>query len=155
MKKKFLYGIALVCCQCIALFTVAQTKASISGTVSDSTAQKPLQYVTIELYRGGNMTQAVKAGFTNDKGKYNFNNIDTGSYTIIISHTGFLEKQEAIEVKNGDPIELKPVLLSPSNGALQGVVVKTRKPLVEQQDDKIIFNVENDPATKTETAIDI
>ena len=139
MKKKILYGIAFACFQCISFYALAQTKATISGTVADSTAQKPLQYVTIELYRPGNTSQALKAGFTNDKGKYSFSSIDTGRYTIIISHTGFLEKQETIEIKNGDAIELKTVLLSPSNGALQGIVVKTRKPLVEQQDDKIRF----------------
>jgi hypothetical protein len=38
---------------------------------------------------------------------------------------------------------------------IKGVTVSARKPLIEQTDDKIIFNVENDPATKTETAIDI
>jgi outer membrane receptor for ferrienterochelin and colicin len=35
------------------------------------------------------------------------------------------------------------------------VTVQARKPLIEQADDKIVFNVENDPTTKTETAIDI
>ena len=69
MKKKILYGIAFACFQCISFYALAQTKATISGTVADSTAQKPLQYVTIELYRPGNTSQALKAGFTNDKGK--------------------------------------------------------------------------------------
>ncbi|MEP7142819.1 MAG: outer membrane beta-barrel protein, partial [Ferruginibacter sp.] len=35
------------------------------------------------------------------------------------------------------------------------VVVKSQRPLVEQADDRTIFNVEDDPASKTETAIDI
>jgi outer membrane receptor protein involved in Fe transport len=39
--------------------------------------------------------------------------------------------------------------------AMQGIVITARKPLVEQSDDKISFNVESDPAAKTESALDL
>jgi hypothetical protein len=52
-------------------------------------------------------------------------------------------------------MQIDPVELSRTTGTLTEVVVKTQKPLVEQADDRIVFNVEDDPATKTETAIDI
>jgi hypothetical protein len=42
-----------------------------------------------------------------------------------------------------------------ASGTLKEVVVNSLRPLVEQADDKVIFNVEDDPASKTETAIDI
>ena len=35
------------------------------------------------------------------------------------------------------------------------MVVNAQRPMVEQSDDKIVFNVEDDPTNKTETAIDI
>ena len=38
---------------------------------------------------------------------------------------------------------------------LKEVVVNSQRPMVEQSDDKIVFNVEDDPTNKTETAIDI
>jgi hypothetical protein len=47
------------------------------------------------------------------------------------------------------------VQLTKAAGMLNEVVVKSQRPMIEQSDDKIIFNVEDDPATKTETAIDI
>ena len=52
-------------------------------------------------------------------------------------------------------MQIDPVQLSRATGILQEVVVKTLRPLVEQSDDKIVSNVEDDPATKSETAIDI
>lgn len=83
-----------------------------------------------------------------------FIGIDTGSYTLILSHTGFGELSKEIVV-NGADIDLGNLTVSSSGGELKGVTVTARKPLIEQTDDKIIFNVENDPTTKTETALDI
>lgn len=156
MKKIVLYGSALLLLQVLVVVTaVAQGKATLSGFVSDSTAQKPLQYANAELYKGAVTGQPLKVTFTNDKGKFSFTKLDTGNYVISVSHTGFLEKQQTIVVNGNEAIELQPFSLLSSNGAMQGVVVTAKKPLVEQQDDKIVFNVENDPATKTENAIDI
>lgn len=52
-------------------------------------------------------------------------------------------------------MQIDPVELSKTTGILKEVVVKTQRPLVEQADDRIVFNVEDDPGAKTETAIDI
>ncbi|MER3498041.1 MAG: hypothetical protein C4308_05090 [Chitinophagaceae bacterium] len=52
-------------------------------------------------------------------------------------------------------MQLNAISLQSSAGQLKGVTVVAKKPLIEQADDKIIYNVENDPTTKTETAIDI
>ena len=52
-------------------------------------------------------------------------------------------------------MEVDRVQLSRATGLLKEVVVTAQRPLVEQSDDKIVFNVEDDPASKTETAIDI
>ncbi|HUC80633.1 MAG TPA: outer membrane beta-barrel protein [Flavisolibacter sp.] len=155
MKKRLLYGSILLLLQCFALMAMAQTKAVISGTVNDSTTQKALQYVTVELHKGAAPSaQPLKVTFTNDKGQFRFSGIDTGAYLLVVSHTGFAERQQALTV-TGSAVNLNTIALLPSAGTLKGIVVTARKPLVEQQDDKIIFNVENDPATKTETAIDI
>lgn len=155
MKKRLLHGVVVLLMNAFVLTAMAQTKTSVSGTITDSVAQKPLQYVNVELHKGTNTTQALKVTFTNDKGQFSFTAVDTGTYTLLISHTGFTEKLQLLTVTDNNPVKLSPLSLSPSNGTLGNVVVRARKPLVEQQDDKIIFNVENDPATKTETAIDI
>ncbi len=156
MENYVLKGLAILLLQCFALAGMAQGKASLEGVVGDSTAQKPLPYVTVELYKGaGTATPPLKAVYTNDKGRFSFAALDTGHYTVLVSHTGFAEKKIMVNVTGNEAIDLKTVLLAPAAAAMQNVVVTARKPLIEQQDDKIIFNVENDPATKTETAIDI
>lgn len=139
----------------IAAVGSAQTKkASISGTLKDSVAGKALQFATVALYKESKLDVPVKSTYTDDKGKFKLVDVDSGQYVLIISHTGYLEKQHNIEAGNNN-IDLQELTLAPGGGQLQGVTVTARKPLIEQSDDKVIFNVENDPVSKTESAIDI
>lgn len=58
--------------------------------------------------------------------------------------------------QSADTTRSKPIADTSHNvRTLQEVKVNVSKPLVEQSDDKIVFNVENDPASKTETAMDL
>lgn len=131
----------------------ANKKPTITGVVKDS-AQKNLPYATISLFRKSQPQQAYKITYTNDKGSFKISDLDTGAYNLTISHTGFEDKQQDITIST-EPVDLGSIQLSPASASLKGVVVTAKKPLIEQADDKIVFNVENDPATKTETAIDI
>lgn len=138
---------------CLAGFAQA-SKNAVSGLVKDSTAQKPLPYVTVEIFPS-NVATPLKSSYTNDKGKFTVSGIDTGRYTIIFSHTGFGDVRKEISISSAGITDIGEVILSPVSADMKGIVVTARKPLIEQTDDKIVFNVENDPATKTETAIDI
>jgi outer membrane receptor protein involved in Fe transport len=152
--KGRIYGILIILLQLAAVTGMAQPKTTITGTVTDSVTQKPIGFATAELYRKVTDPQPLKAVATNDKGIFIFSGIDNGEYTIVVSHTGFAQQQQTVTVADGKNVTLTPFALSAA-GVMQGVVITAKRPLVEQQDDKIIFNVENDPATKTETAIDI
>jgi outer membrane receptor protein involved in Fe transport len=152
MIKRYPASLLVVLLLLSSLFATAQSgKAILSGTVKDS-AQKPLQYVTVELFKGA---QSLKSTYTDDKGKFRISGVDTGSYQVVVSHAGYGEHRQDVGVTGTTPVELSSITLNRASGTLQGVTVQARKPLIEQADDKIIFNVENDPATKTETAIDI
>ncbi|MDB5252527.1 MAG: TonB-dependent receptor [Flaviaesturariibacter sp.] len=151
--NRFFVALFLLCCVAASPAADAQ-KNTISGFVRDSMTQKPLAYATAELFQHNDLAHAVRSAFTSDQGRYVFTNLDTGRYTVILSHTSFGEKQVTIAVSGG-AADAGTALLAPSAATLQGVVVRSRKPLVEQADDKIVFNVENDPTAKTESAIDI
>ncbi|RYY89229.1 MAG: TonB-dependent receptor [Chitinophagaceae bacterium] len=134
--------------------SIAQ-QGSITGTLQDSAARKALQYATAELFAAANPAQAIKSAYSNDKGRFTINGLDSGDYLLIVSHTGFLERQVEITLSKGEKRELDPLPLSPAPKEMAGVVIKSRKPLIESSDDKVTFNVANDPVAKTETAIDI
>ena len=131
----------------------AQTKLKISGTVSDSS--KPLPLVTVRLFKINNTT-ALQTTLSKDNGSFQLDKPDMGNYIVSFTHTGFAEKKMTITVspKAGD-MQIEPVQLSRLTGVLKEVVVTSQRPLIEQADDKIVFNVGDDPTSKSETAIEI
>jgi len=137
----------------LPLATFSQTKLKLTGIVSDST--KPMALVTVRLFKANNAT-ALQTVISAENGTFQLNKPDTGNYILSFNHTGFAEKKVPvnISVKEGD-FQLEAVQLSRITGLLKEVVVKSQRPLIEQSDDKIVFNVEDDPATKTESAIEI
>lgn len=131
----------------------SQAKMKLSGTVSDST--KPLALVTVRLFKNNNPAP-LQTTLSKENGSFQLNKPDAGEYILSFTHTSFTEKKINITVvAQTTDMQIDPVQLSKATGMLKEVTVKTSRPLVEQSDDKIVFNVEDDPAAKTETAIDI
>jgi len=131
----------------------SQTISTLSGTVTDST--KPLGFATVRLLKINN-TKPLQTVLTNEQGGFQFSKPDTGSYVLSITHTGFVEKKISVTVtRSGGNMQLEPVQLIKTTGVLKEVVVSAKRPMVEQSDEKTVLNVEDDPANKTETALDI
>jgi outer membrane receptor protein involved in Fe transport len=153
MRKFLLSSILAALLFFLPGYVFAQTKMKLTGTVSDST--KPLSLVTIRIFKKINQPP-LQTTLSKENGSFQFNKPDTGNYTLSFTHTGFAEKQISITVPPaaGD-MTIDPVQLSKATGLLKEVTVTAQRPMVEQSDDKIVFNVEDDPTNKTETAIDI
>lgn len=107
--------------------------------VSDSS--KPMSLVTVRLFKKNN-TAPLQTTFSKENGSFQLNKPDTGNYILSFTHTGFAEKQINIMVpsKTGD-MQIDPVQLGRATGLLKEVVVSAQRPMMEQSDDKIVFNV--------------
>lgn len=135
-------------------YSYAQITGNVYGTVIDS-SRKPLSLVTVRFFKQNNLQMPLQTTLSKEDGAFQFNKVDTGTYILTFTHTGFAEKKQNIVVTTGVEKQIDPVLLLRVTGTLKEVLVKTQRPLVELADDRIVFNVEDDPASKTETAIDI
>jgi len=153
MRKFLLHALLLTAMFILPGYVFSQTKMKLSGTVSDSS--KPLALVTVRIFKKNSSTP-LQTTLSKENGSFQLNKPDTGKYILSFTHTGFAENRINITVASqaGD-MQVDPVQLSRATGTLKEVVVTAQRPLVEQSDDKIVFNVEDDPASKTETAIDI
>jgi outer membrane receptor protein involved in Fe transport len=133
-------------------YVFSQTGLKLSGTVTDSV--RPLPLVTVRLFKKNNTTP-IQTTLTKENGGFQFNPPAPGNYILSFTHTGFTEKRIDVTVPQAGDMQADTVRMSKVTGMLKEVVVSGQRPLVEQTDDKIVFNVEDDPATRTETAIDI
>jgi len=132
----------------------AQNTCKLTGSVINSNA-KPLPIVTVQLFKQNNLQKPINTTLTNDNGLFQFNIKDTENYLLDFKHTGFAEIKKEIKVKQLSDLQIEPIKMVNSIGMLKEVVVQSSKNLIEQADDKTVFNVENDPTNKTETALDI
>jgi hypothetical protein len=111
--------------------------------------------VTVRIFKKINQPP-LQTTLSKENGSFQFNKPDTGNYILSFTHTGYEEKQINISVvpQAGD-MQVEPVQLSKASGMLKEVKVSVQRPMVEQSDDKVVFNVEDDPNNKSETAIEI
>ncbi|RYU92890.1 outer membrane beta-barrel protein [Emticicia agri] len=136
----------------IPISAFAQT-TTITGVLNDSTTNSPLPFATIALFKN-KAIQPVKATFSDESGKFSIL-ADTGSFVMVFTFVGYAEKRIPVTITNNESKDLQTIVLTPLAKTLGAVTVTARKPLIEQTDDKIIFNTDADPSTKTETALDI
>jgi len=153
MRNLLLFSLLITFLFAFPPYLFSQTKKKISGTVSDSS--KPLPLVTVRLLKTSS-TMPLQTTLSKDNGSFELNKPDTGQYILSFTHTGFEEKKISISVDSQPGnMQVKSVQLSRLTGVLKEVVVTSQRPMIEQSDDKIVFNVSDDPTAKSETAIEI
>jgi outer membrane receptor protein involved in Fe transport len=153
MKKFLLLAFTTAAFLTLPGYVFSQAKMKLTGTVSDSTKQ--LSLVTVRIFEK-NTANPLQTVLSKEDGSYQLNKPAAGNYTLSFSHTGFAPHQIDIDINAAESDQvIDAVQLSRATGSLKEVVVTSRRPMVEQQDDKIILNVEDDPTNRTETAIDI
>jgi outer membrane receptor protein involved in Fe transport len=149
---KSLGNLLLVLFFILPLSAIAQ-KPTITGLLSDSVTHAPLSFATIELYKN-NTDQPVKVTSSDGEGKFAIL-LDTGSFIVHYTYVGYTDKKMPLSITSDGPTNLQPIFLVPISRSLGTVTISAKKPLIEQTDDKIIFNADVDPSTKTESALDI
>lgn len=158
--KPALYGIALsllITCVFTSQVTAQRKLSVIRGVVQDSAGGKPLPFATVGLYASKDLEKPLRNLFSDNKGRYEFTKVDTGRYHVFASNAGYREKGSGLLIilKDTGVIELSPLLLATASQDLAVVTVSARRPLIEQTEDKLIYNAESDPSSEGLTAIDV
>lgn len=150
MKRIFILLNLLI----LGFLCFAQT-GKIAGSVKDG-SQKTVESATITLHRSKDSAVA-KVVVANKDGLYGFENIPDGRYFVSISAIGHTKGySETFEVNPNNPsITLKTIELIPQLKQLSGVMVISRKPLIEQKIDRTIINVEASVTNVGSSALEV
>jgi len=126
---------------------------SILGNVLDSKSGKPLASAGIRLR--GLRDSAVSINLVADKnGGFDFQKLIPGFYKLSISVVGFTNTDmDSIHVYlDRLDINLGDIKLNESSVVLNEVIVYSEKPLIENRDGKLIFNVAESPLSSGSSA---
>ncbi len=121
----------------------AQQKANgnIVGTVFQS-ENKPLAFATVSLCVSGSTKDCITI-LTDKIGSFEIDSLTANYYTIKISSIGFTTKRIDSIYLRADRMDfnLNEIILANKVTLEEEVIVYTEKPLIENKDGKIIFNV--------------
>ncbi|WP_434422580.1 TonB-dependent receptor domain-containing protein [Sphingobacterium spiritivorum] len=135
--------------------TFAQSGSSIRGKVVDHT-EKTLPYMTVSLHNAENVTETVVT-VTDSTGTFMFKNIVSGKYYISIkslAHQDHIGNRFNI-TPPGTNHDMGVIQLVGKSNVMDEVIIEKKKPLIEQQIDKMIVNVENSALSDGSSSLEL
>ena len=130
---------------------------TIKGVLLDSLSQEGEPYATIRITKKGVPDKAVKMAVTGANGKFQEKlNVPAGDYVISISSIGKAPVVKDFTLRSSTKIvDLGTLYSSEANNELKGVEVVAQKPLVKVDVDKIEYNIEDDPDSKSNSILEM
>lgn len=129
---------------------------TVKGCVVDSITKEGEPYATINIAKKETPKEAAKLAVTNVKGEFNVSAKGTGDFIITISSMGRESIVRNFSVKAGQKaVDLGTLYITDAKNELSGVEVVAQKPLVKADIDKIEYNIEEDPDSKSSSVIEM
>lgn len=137
----------------LMLCTTACFAGNITGIIVDENEEPIISANVILISK--EKKQLTKVLLSDEQGKFEFDNVDNGSYSLKISTVGYAEySKDDVEMNNSD-ITLPLILLKRKSNTLKEVSVKGQKPLIEVKADRLIVNVENSIVNAGSSALEV
>ena len=151
MKRTFFLAMLLV------ITTVAAIgQATVSGTVEDANTQESIPYATFSLTSVIDSVPFVKRFAANDKGQFSESVPAGHTYELTITSIGYdIYTQSFTIAKGATKHALGKLQMQESSDSIAEVVVVAQKPLVKVDIDKLTYDVEGDPDSKSNTTLEM
>ncbi|WPU95971.1 TonB-dependent receptor [Mucilaginibacter sabulilitoris] len=117
------------------LYSSLSAQIKLTGTVTDA-SKHPLGYAGVSLLNTSD--QKNQSLQTDDAGNFTFKDLPAGQYQLTIAFTGYEKFQSAFSLNTDTTIN---ITLQTSNTQLGEVVVTANKATIENNQEKLVFNV--------------
>ncbi|MBS1348901.1 MAG: TonB-dependent receptor [Bacteroides sp.] len=143
----------------ISSLVAAQNAAppfQIKGVLLDSLTQEGEPYATIKIVKKEAPAHALKMLVTDMKGKFQEKVPGTGDFVMTISSIGRNTIVKDFTVKAGEKVvDFGTLYITDASNELGQVEVVAQKPLVKADIDKIEYNVQDDPDSKSNSVLEM
>lgn len=137
-----------------ALIALAAAGQSVKGTVREPDG-KAIPFASVLLLSKTDST-LVKGVISDETGRFLINNIQEGAYRVAVFAVGYAKVYTpAFSLTANDLHELPAMVLATETNQLAEVNVVAKRPLFEQQMDKLVVNVENMLTAAGGSALDV
>ncbi|HUS03128.1 MAG TPA: TonB-dependent receptor [Chitinophagaceae bacterium] len=150
--RRICFLIALLFCSA-AVF--AQSKAEISGTVTDGVSNSPIEFANVQLLKAAD-SSIIKATASDKKGKFTLDNIAEGNYVLLCTFISYNKVKLPITIKPGEKkLNTGIIKISSLSQTMNEVIVTTKKSILNTSIDRKIYNVGQDIMAQSGSAADI
>lgn len=135
-------------------FNWLSASSLLTGSVIDDQGD-PLPFANLLLLQPEDST-LVKGVVASETGAFRLEVQSSGSYLLAASMLGYKMSYVSVEVRSEtDVLELGTIILAEDIEELAEVEVKARKPLFEQEIDRLVVNVENSVVASGGSALEV
>jgi hypothetical protein len=127
--------------------------SKLSGSILSATDGKAIEFASVALIQLPDSTRAG-LGMSNGKGVFSFENIKPGTYLVKVIAVGYERTQSKIFDLGNIAMVLPALKLNGSVKTLKEVGITVKTPLIEQQADRTVLNVEQ-MNTAGDNALDV
>ena len=122
----------------------AKDTGSLKGKVLDSDGQ-PLPFANVLLYKAQD-SSLVKAAYSDDNGEFFLTPLPAGAFWLKVSFSGLTTyESQVFTLTDGETKEMQVVKLEEMASEMETVNITAKKPLVQVEPDKTVFNVAENP----------
>ena len=139
-----------------ALYATSGDSFTVKGLVVDSITGEGEPYATVRVENAAAPGKAVKMAVTEKNGSFSLSLPDKGKFRLYVSSMGRSDVTREFGAKTaGSTLDLGKMLISDAKNELKGVEVVAQKPLVKADIDKLEYDIENDPDSKSNTILEM
>lgn len=154
-KTTFIFNILF-----ISFVTVVNIQAqSIIGILHDTKTNKPVEFAVIGLFKAGDLQQNVAIATTTSglDGKFALNNLQYGTYDLVISMIGYDKKRLPQLTINATKtsLNLHKVMMTSSILNLDEIVIEGKREFIQANEDGITVKADNNISQQGGSALDV
>jgi len=133
----------------------SEASIKIKGQITDSTDYRSIPFATITIMKMPEKMVERRIA-ANADGLFETSLKSAGNYMLVANSLGYSAKSQLFSIKSEQQlIDIGKLILRQSNLELKEVQVTAEKPLVKIESDKLSYNAESDPESKSSNALDL
>ena len=128
----------------------------VKGVVVDATTKEGEQYATMKITSQTDSTSTAALAVSEADGSFNMTLKKAGSYRLYVNAMGKLPIVRNFVVSDSKPVAaLDTLYIKEASHVLGAVEIVAQKPLVKADIDKITYDIEEDPDSKTNNILEM
>ena len=139
----------------ITAYSQSATGITVRGQIVDSLSSEAIPFANVKIFNEQQKTVPVKVGATNENGSFRLDLKKAGTYSLNVEYLGKTPISKSFSVEEGQNLDLGKIAMTDNTQQLKEVTVTAQRPLVKIDLDKITYNMEEDPESKTNNVLEM